>query len=279
MVRTVEQKSEIQDIPLAQIKMSDLNVRHHDKDVDVDYLAESIRKHGLLQPVVLRGKFENPPYSLIVGQRRFLAHQKLAHQNFIKPTIRAVFAGDMNDLSAKILSLSENMQRVELNHADKAEAITYLYNAYQKDDKHVAKELGLNIRTVRDYIKIEEQATPEAKRLLKEGKVTKADVKRAIDAAQGDRAKTNELLRQIEKLSKYEKQRVVEYGKANPRAPAKKIVSEAKKARMKPTIILSISDEMEKALNKAKEQLSMEQEEIAIKALTEWLKNKGFLEN
>ncbi len=63
-----------------------------------------------------------------------------------------------------------------------------MYNKYKKDERKVADDLGLPLRTVRDYIKIEEQASPYAKRLLREGKASKADVKRAIIAAQGNDA-------------------------------------------------------------------------------------------
>jgi len=81
------------------------------------------------------------------------------------------------------------MQRVELNHADTAEAITAMYKKYNKNDRKVAEDLGLPLRTVRDYIKIEEMASDYAKGLLRKRKVKKADVKRAIDAAQGNQGR------------------------------------------------------------------------------------------
>jgi len=137
----------IYSIPLKDIKISEHNVRLTSKKAGIDKLAESIKKHGLLIPVILRGSYGNPPYELIVGQKRLLAHRALR-----KNTIRAVFSGNLTDVEAKILSLSENMQRVELSHADKAEAITALYLLYKRDERRVAQELGLSLQTVRDYI-------------------------------------------------------------------------------------------------------------------------------
>ncbi len=101
MAHPVHASDEIHEIRVSDIQVSSENVRHEKTDIELDDLANSIKKHGLLQPVVLRGRFEDgPPYELIVGQRRFKAHQKLG-----KPEIRAVFAGAMNDTQAMVRSL------------------------------------------------------------------------------------------------------------------------------------------------------------------------------
>ena len=71
-----------------------------------------------MQPIVLRGTYGFSPYDVIVGQRKFLAHQYLEAD-----TIKAVFAGDISDTQALILSLSENLLRQEMNHADIARAV------------------------------------------------------------------------------------------------------------------------------------------------------------
>lgn len=261
----------VHSIPLDDIKVSETNARKTDREAGIDELAESIQEYGLLQPVVLKGKPGNPPYELIVGQRRYLAHKRLG-----KTDILAVFR-DVNELYAKILSLTENMHRVELNHADKAEAITELFKQYNKDERRVANELRLPVRTIRDYVKIEELATPKAKKWLKEGKVTRADVKRVIDAAQGDYKKADRLLEEIKNLSKHERSRAVDFGKSHPKASADEIIKAATTPQLKPTIILNIPKEVDNALKEAEEQLLLDRESIATMALYEWLKNNGFL--
>jgi ParB/RepB/Spo0J family partition protein len=269
----MESSQKVYLIPLKDINLSEFNVRRRGRNIEIKELAESIKKYGLLQPVTLRGSYGNPPYELIVGQRRLLAHQMLKED-----TIRAVFCGDIDDLTAKILSLTENLHRVELNHADKAEAITELYLRYDKDERRVAQELNLPLRTVRDYIKIEEQATAKAKELLRQGEVRKADVKRVIDAAQGDSEKADRLLSEMSSLTKYEKSRAVTYGRSHPEASAKEIIEEAKKPRIESTVILSLPTELDYALNKASRQLSMDRASIAVRALSEWLRDNGYLE-
>src|SRR6202034_2936766 len=106
----------IHDLPLKQIHVSEDNVRHHDPTRDLDELAASIKRHGLLQPVVLLGDFGKPPYELIGGQRRFLAHE----QKLTWPTIRAVFAGKLSESEAVVRSLVENVQRLPLGYEDTA---------------------------------------------------------------------------------------------------------------------------------------------------------------
>ncbi len=263
---------EIHEVPLKNIKISKLNVRLTDRSAKIDELANSIQKHGLLQPVVLTGTFGNPPYELIVGQRRLLAHQKLNSES-----IRAVFCGDVSDLELAILSLAENMQRTELNYADKAKAITSLYVQYGRNASRVARELGVSGPTVMEYLKIEELATPKAKEMLKQGRLKKEDAKRVISAAQGDEKKIDKLLDQLPQLTKYEKDRAVSYGKREKAASAEKIIEEGKKPRLERTVILSLSQEMDNALDKAKRQLSMDREAIATYALEKWLKENGFL--
>ncbi len=266
----------IHEVPLKNIRdmaKKGLNVRRTDRDAGVDDLAKSIRKHKLLQPILLRGEFGEPPYDLIAGHRRLAAHKLIS-----KSTILARFKpADYDDFKAKVDSLVENMQRVELNHADTAEAITVMYNKYSKSEKRVADDLGLPLRTVRDYIKIEEQASPYAKKLLRERKVSKADVKRAIDAAQGNLSKADNLLKKLPELYGHEKKRVVDYAKAHPRVGAAQIIEEAKKPRLNKTVILNIEPEVDKALGLAEKNLYMDREEIVSKALREWLVENSFL--
>jgi ParB family chromosome partitioning protein len=266
----------IYDVPtkdINDIQKSGLNVRHRDVDVEIEGLAKSIEKHGLLQPIVLRGKYGSPPYDLIVGQRRLLAHKLLA-----KRSIRSRFKpSTYGDFKAKVESLIENMQRVKLNHADAAEAMTTMYNHYNKSVRKVAEELGISEVTVRDYLRIDQFASPKAKRLLRLGKVKKEDIKRVIRAAQGNMRKADELLDYLPNMSTYDKDRMAEYGEEHPHAVTKEIVTEARKPRLETTVILQLAPEIDEALEAAAGQLDMDKASVAAAALCDWLKEKGFL--
>jgi ParB family chromosome partitioning protein len=263
----------IYEIKLDDIDISTANVRHSDPHVELEELADSIKKHGLLQPVVLLGDYGRPRYKLISGQRRYLAHERLG-----KDKIRAVFAGNLNNTQAVVRSLVENLQRVELDYADTARAITELYREFGRDERRVKQETGLSVRKIREYIQVDAQATPKIKNRLQSGKIKPADVKRALRAAQGDSEKAEEIVDLIIELkpTKYEKNRIAVYGEQSKSSSAKHIMKEAMKPHIEETIILSLSDDVRKALLRATKKLSMEAEDLASKVLSDWLNAQGF---
>jgi ParB/RepB/Spo0J family partition protein len=264
----------IHEIPLQQIEISNQNVRHGNPTKDLDELAASIKSLGLLQPVVLLGEYGKPPYKLIAGQRRFLAHQELG-----KKHIRATFAGRQDRIHATLLSLVENLQIVELNHADTAKAVTYLYEQFDRDEKRVQKATGLSIRKIRDYVNIQLQASDKMKQMLTEKKVTTTDVKRALRAAQGNIKKAEQLLDLMGTfpLTKYQKKRLIECGDSDPNASAKKIIEQATKPRVEQSIIVSLPEIVRQGLERASKGMSKEPEEIVADALHEWLSIQGFI--
>ena len=264
----------IHEINVKDINIGLGNVRHSDATRDLDELAASIKVHGLLQPVVLKGKLEDGiPYELVSGQRRLLAHQKLG-----KAKIRAVFAGDLSRTEAVVRSLVENLQRVNLEYTDTAAAVTYLYKKLGRDAKAVQRETGLSVRKIQDFILIEARATPRMKSLLEKKKVTAADVKRAIRAAQDNLKKAEQILDLIVEYrpTSHQKRRLVMYGEKSKVASAEQILQEAMKPHVEQNIIISLSDELRDALVKATKKLSLEPEELAAKALGDWLRDQGF---
>jgi ParB family transcriptional regulator, chromosome partitioning protein len=266
--------SNIFEVPVNDIEIGDLNVRKSSVESNIEELAKSIEIFGLLQPIVLKGTYGHPPYEVVVGQRRFLAHQYLG-----KETIKSTFLDNIDDLNAKILSLSENMHRLQLNYFDAANAITELYIDFGRDDNKVKEATGLHIRTIRNYIKVVEQATELGKKLYKEGKISSQDLRRVIDASQGDKDKADKLIIEITKLTKYEKDRAVKFGINNPNASVEEIIEDAKKPRAEETVILNLSMKVTKAIRKASEELSLDLESLTYNVLLEWLKSNNYLIN
>jgi ParB family chromosome partitioning protein len=284
MTARTDQQELIYTIPLKDILISDKNVRQTQQERGLDELAASIEKLGLLQPVVLLGSYEDgPPFELIVGQRRFLAHKKILAKKGPKwGRIHAVFAGDLDATEATIRSLVENMHRADLNHADAAKAITDLYThyggRYNKDDRRVARETGLSLQRVRQYVEIEQLASPAMKKALKDQRVAPIDVKRALRAAGGNITKAERLLDLMveHELTPYEKRRLVEVGQSDPEAPAPRMVKEAQRPRVEEVLMVSLPEDLRLALQLAVEALDMEPEELAAEAIKGWLSDQGF---
>lgn len=267
---------QIHEVEIKDIKLSHDNVRLSHARKDLDELAASIARHGLLQPIVLIGTPDRPPYQLISGQRRFLAHKEILNRK----KIRAVFtATALSKPQAIVQSLVENLQRVELEYADTAKAVTFLYQVFGKDEGRVQKETGLSLRKIRDFILIEARASTKMKNLIRARKVTPIDVKRALRAAQDDLGKAQELLDLIieYKPSTTQKRRLVLYGESHTRASADSIFTEATKPRVEQNIVVSLSEDLRQGLANAIKSMRMEPEELAAKVLSDWLRNQGFV--
>ena len=142
---------EVREIELDSIKVSQFNVRKNlnagHEDASIDDLAASISERGLLHPVVVRTT-SNGHYELIVGQRRFLACDRLG-----MTTISATVRDDLDDTEATIVSLVENVQRADMNPMDKAKAFVAILSRYG-NHKRVAREIGVSVATIRKYAKL-----------------------------------------------------------------------------------------------------------------------------
>jgi len=262
-------------IDLSKIEVSDWNVRKEGAERDIDELADSIKAVGrLIQPVEVMKRPGEDRFDLVVGQRRYLAHKKLGWK-----TIRAIVVDRLDENEAMIHSLVENVQRSELNHADAARATTELYRRYGRDVRRVSRVTGLSLQKVRQYVAIDEQASPKTKQKLKRREVEPADVQRVLRAAQGEIEKADEMLDMMEKyqLDKYQKGRLVEYGEEHPTWSAKKIVEEAIKPRVEKSVVVPLSPRLRDGLQKAVDARRRSPDEIASEALEHWLKINGYL--
>ena len=88
-------------------------------------------------------------YEIITGQRRFLAHQELN-----KPTIwAAVLDKRVDEITAKVLSVTENLVRRDLHSHDLIDVCTFLFRKYGSV-RAVCEESGLSQTKVSQYVKI-----------------------------------------------------------------------------------------------------------------------------
>lgn len=256
-------------IPITEIDIGKWNVRTLDRKKKIEELKESISEYGLLQPVVVYEK--QGRYKLIIGQRRLLAFKELH-----KGKIPAIVIKEQDEEKSKILSLSENIHRVELNRSDIVEVISYLYRNHNKSAKKVADLLGIHVSTVYDYLKIQDAPEEVREILSKNGKIIKADVKRVMELVPDNKEEMIKLAKEFKKLTPPEKIRAVEIKRRKPETKPEDAIKEAKTPHIEEKVIVPLTPALMTALDKAVKEIGLSREEIAKKALEDWLGNKGY---
>ncbi|HEY9830838.1 MAG TPA: ParB/RepB/Spo0J family partition protein [Stenomitos sp.] len=102
-------------IPLAKIKLPDAQPRKYFDPKKLKQLVESIRKDGILQPLLVRPKGDN--YELVAGERRYRAAKEIGLSE-VPVNVR-----EMSDDDARRYALVENLQREDLNPVEETQAI------------------------------------------------------------------------------------------------------------------------------------------------------------
>ncbi len=115
-----------QEIDIEYIAPNPYQPRKHFDQNAIEELSASIKRHGLLQPIVVVKK-DNEHYILVTGERRLRAH-KLANLEKIKAIIADV---DLDDLRLRELALVENIQRENLNAMELARSYQELIDEHK----------------------------------------------------------------------------------------------------------------------------------------------------
>jgi len=163
--------SSIHEVALAKIRESKTNPRRFFDEAKLAELADNIRQHGVLQPILLRPlpQGEAGTYELVAGTRRYRA-SKLAKRESIPATVR-----ELTDAQALELQVIENVQRVDVHPLDEAQGYAALIEL-QSDTytvECIASRVGRSPAYVSGRLRLI-QLIPEAKQAFYEGKVTVA---------------------------------------------------------------------------------------------------------
>jgi ParB family chromosome partitioning protein len=153
-----QQNDEIKLIPVSQIQPSPFQPRSVFDDERIDELCQTIKTHGIIQPIVVRNKDNS--YELIAGERRLRAVIKLGW-----PTIPAI-AKQFNDSQAASVSLIENLQREGLTSIEEAIAYQKLIEIHQLTQESLAQRLGKSQSTIANKVRLLQLAEPIKKALL-----------------------------------------------------------------------------------------------------------------
>lgn len=138
--------SEMLHVAVDQIDPNPYQPRRHFPPAEIAALADSLRQHGMIQPILVRAVGDR--YQLIAGERR----------------LRASIEAQLHEIPARVMELDdqrvfelamvENLQREDLNAVDKATAFRDYLSRYGGTQEELAGRLGLDRSTISNLIRL-----------------------------------------------------------------------------------------------------------------------------
>jgi len=269
---------DIKKIPLDDLEIGKGQSRTRDIGKGLEELEDSIRKVGQLEPIVICPGSKPDKYEILTGQRRFLACKVVG-----LPTIWATVLDErVDETAAKVISLTENLMRRELNRRDKIDACTYLYKRYGTI-KDVVEETGLPYNEVSTYVKYD-RLLPDLKELVDKGDIDVQTAVRAQDAAAVEGGpKTNvtkavHLAWEMKGMSDAQQKRVTEQIREDPVKGVLDVIETAKAGPKLVQFIVTVGANVNSSLlNYAKDE-GTTRDNAAASLIGEGLETRGYLE-
>lgn len=184
----VDESEKVLSIALKDIQPNPDQPRQQFDEEALGQLAESIRQHGVVQPIVVTPA-KNNTYVIIAGERRWRASQ-IAGLKKIPALVRT-----HKELEQLEIALIENVQRVDLSPLEQAKSIERLHQQFNVPYETVAKRLGKAPSTINNIVRLL-QLPEVARKALAAEEITEGHA-RAILALKQLPEKQGELLRLI----------------------------------------------------------------------------------
>lgn len=190
----------------------------------LEELAESIRAHGVIQPLIVNVAGENGSYTLIAGERRLQA-ARLAGLDQVPVVFR-----EADDQQLVELALVENVQRADLSPLESAGAFLQLHEEFKLSHKEIAERVGKSRVAITNTIGLLD-LSKEVKEALAGGQISEGHARalKTLDTAKAQSAALRSILtrdlnvRQSEELVrrlKGQKSKVAKKSKASPEIQA-----------------------------------------------------------
>src|SRR4029079_17464167 len=146
-----EEQKKAGELPLDAIRPNPHQPRRTFDPVALEELTESIRRHGILQPIVVRASdrdAEGRSFEVVSGERRWRA-SRMAGRTSIPVTVREVDNDQMLELA-----LVENLQRQDLDAIERATGYQQMMKALTITQEQVAEKVGLKRSTVANHLRL-----------------------------------------------------------------------------------------------------------------------------
>jgi ParB family chromosome partitioning protein len=160
---TIDLGAEPSEVDLDSIVPGPMQPRTHFDEAALESLAESIRSHGIVQPLLVRRKGDG--YELVAGERRWRA-AKLAGITRVPVVVKEV-----PDESLLEIALIENIQRENLNPIEEAQAYRKLIETVGLTQESLASRVGRDRSYITNYLRLL-KLTDDVQQLVKEGRLS-----------------------------------------------------------------------------------------------------------
>ena len=160
---TIDLGAEPSEVELDSIVPGPMQPRTHFDEASLESLAESIRSHGIVQPLLVRRRDDG--YELIAGERRWRA-AKLAGISRVPIVVKEV-----PDESLLEIALIENIQRENLNPIEEAQAYRKLIETVGLTQEALATRVGRDRSYITNYLRLL-KLPDDVQQLVKEGRLS-----------------------------------------------------------------------------------------------------------
>ncbi|MCH7226525.1 ParB/RepB/Spo0J family partition protein [Haloferula sp. A504] len=158
-----DESARVREVPVDQVIASPLQPRTHFIESPLDELVESIRQHGIIQPLIVRkvdGKLE-----LIAGERRWRASKKIGLSTV------PVIEREASDRDVLEMALIENLQREDLNPIEEATGYVRLVREFSMKQNEIAGRVGKSRASVANAMRLLE-LHPDVQVLVAQAKLS-----------------------------------------------------------------------------------------------------------
>lgn len=180
--------SQVQDLEISALSASPFQPRQEVAGPEFDELVASIRRHGVLQPIVARRV--NDGYQVVAGERRWRAAQAAG-----LGTIPAVIR-EISDREALEIALIENLRREDLNAIERARAYQRLAGEFGLTQEAVAEAIGGSRSSVANTLRLLD-LPQEVQLAIDQGRLTEGHGRALLTVP--DRHRVLEIWQQVEK--------------------------------------------------------------------------------
>ena len=189
-----------------------------------------------------------------------------------------ILSEPVKEIEAKVLSVTENLVRRELNRKDLIDVCTYLYKQYGSI-KDVADETGLPSQRVSEYVKYD-RLIPELKELVDEGDVELKAALRAQDASSvWDNSNSEEavkLAKEMSPMSGAQQKKIQQELKEDPAVSVDEVIEQAKSGGRVTQIVVTLGQQIHTSLRRFAEEEGTSMPEAAAQLIENGLSRNGY---